>query len=260
MSGRYGKVRTCALHGVTGAMLEAEVAILPGLPSFDIVGLGDSAVKESRNRIRAAIRSSGYDFPPSRIIASLAPAWVRKEGSGFDLPIAVALLAACGMVKRPDPDLCMFGELSLTGEVRPVPGGIGRALAAREHEIRNLVLPWGNREECAFVEGLGRVPVRQLSDVVAYLNGGYQMPAEEPPPAAEAHPAICDLSGIVGQDFAKRALTVAAAGWHSMLMLGSPGSGKSTLSSAMPGILPELNDEEVLEVARIHSAAGLQKE
>ena len=257
MPGRYGKVKTCALIGVAGVMLEAEVAVLPGLPAFDVVGPGDSAVRESRNRIRAAVRSSGYDLPSSRIIASLAPAWVRKEGSGFDLPLALALLAACGVVKKTEGSLCIFGELSLTGEVRPIPGCVGRALAALENGIKTLVLPWENSRECACVEGVVCIPVRRLADAVDYLNTGLRPPPDDFPAAITPMVSGQDLSGIVGQDFAKRALTVAAAGWHSLLMLGSPGSGKSTLAAALPGILPDLGKNEVMEVARIHSAAGL---
>ena len=184
MPGRYGKVKTCALIGVSGVMLEAEVAILPGWPAFDVVGPGDSAVRESRNRIRAAVRSSGFDLPSSRIIASLAPAWVRKEGSGFDLPLALALLSASGVVKRSEGNLCIFGELSLTGEVRPIPGCVGRALAALENGITTLVLPWDNRRECACVEGVHCIPVRKLADAVEYLNNGIrplmdELPADE---------------------------------------------------------------------------------
>ncbi|MBP7401361.1 MAG: YifB family Mg chelatase-like AAA ATPase [Clostridia bacterium] len=258
MACRFGKVRTCGLHGVSGEMLETEVVILPGLPSFDIVGLGDSAVKESRDRIRAAIRSSGYEFPPSRIIASLAPAWVRKEGSAFDLPIALSLLAACGVVRRAEWNVCLFGELSLAGEVRPVPGAIGRALTARSEGVPVVILPWGNHGECGMVDGIRRIPVRRLSEAVDYLNGEREAdePAEDapirPPPAC-----VADLSSISGQDLAKRALLLAAAGWHNLLLLGSPGCGKSSLASAMPGILPPLDREERLEVAGIHSAAGL---
>lgn len=259
MPGRYGKVCTCGLRGVTGEMMEAEVALLPGLPSFEIVGTGDSVVRESRNRIRAAVRVCGFDFPHNRIIASLAPAWVRKEGSAFDLPIALALLAAGGAVRRAQWDVCVFGELSLTGDVRPVPGGFSRALAGREHGVATLILPWDNYGECACIEGMRIIPVRRLADAVDFLNGDRipDLPDERPCKCVEQGRAWPDLSSVSGQAFAKRALILAAAGWHNMLMLGSPGCGKSSLAAALPGILPALLPAEVWEVMRIHSAAGL---
>lgn len=172
MTLRCGRVRSCALDGIQGMMVDIEVSILPGLPSFEIVGLGDSAVRESRNRVHAAIKNSGFNFPVSRITACYAPAWLRKEGSGFDLPLALAILIASGQLRQPDHPFCAFGELGLTGEVRGVPGAICRILDCLENKMTQVAVPWPNAAEVLPAGKEIVLPVRQLREVVRFLENG----------------------------------------------------------------------------------------
>ena len=268
---RCGHVQSCALYGIEGILVDIEVTILPGLPAFEIVGLGDSAVRESRNRVHAALKNNGFDFPSSRVTASYAPAWLRKEGSGFDLPLALAILIASGQLKKPLVPVCAFGELSLTGEVRRVPGTICRAAACQEKQLPAVLIPAGNAAEARPVMARNCLPVAHLRDAVKYLATGQldeavlasdssqmELPANGKQTPAEK--SVRDIGTIIGQQKAVRALQIAAAGRHNLLLLGSPGCGKTSLAETLPGLLPPLQMEEAVLVSRIYSASGLLKD
>jgi magnesium chelatase family protein len=272
MSGiRYGKLLSCALFGINGIIVEIEVAMLPGLPCFDIVGLGDSAVRESRNRVHAAIRNSGYDFPSGRLTASYAPAWLRKEGTAFDLPLALAVLIASGQIKKNEHwNPCIVGELSLTGEIKPMPGSICRAAACVENNIQDLILPEENFVEAAAISACRPIPATNLKEAADLLSGSLfpenvlsvynRKKSDQVKLSDEAdEPSSSGISMIVGQSKAVRALCLSAAGWHPMLMLGSPGCGKTSLASKLPALLPPMNEFDRQTVTRIHSAAGKLK-
>ena len=262
---RCGCVRSCALYGIQGVLVDIEATILPGLPSFEIVGLGDSAVRESRNRVHAAIKNCGFDFPASRITASYAPAWQRKEGSAFDLPLALAILIATGQLPPAAPALCVFGELSLNGEVRGVPGAICRVASCLEQSVSHILVPSKNFVE-AESAGSDRIwPVKTLREAAAVIKGesakpesGYLMSSQADCRNSNDHSRQSrDINSIIGQEKAVRALQIAAAGRHNILMLGSPGCGKTTLASFLPDLLPPLEPAEALQVTRIFSASGL---
>lgn len=247
-------VRTGTLIGVHAVPVDVEVDVGAGLPTFAIVGLPDLAVQEARERVRSAIRASGYELPNARIVVNLAPGPVRKHGTGFDLPIACALLAATGQLPRESVERCVsVGELSLDGSVRTVPGMLAHALAARDAG-RPLLGPH-SAEDAAQVPGVTYLPLRTLGD----LRRGVPRPA-----CGSARPVSCssapgDFADVVGQGSAIRALTLAAAGGHNILMVGPPGAGKTMLAQRLPTILPPLSHEERLESALIHSVAGLDE-
>jgi magnesium chelatase family protein len=253
------RVRSAAVLGVQAFPVLVEADLQSGLPSFSTVGLPDEAVRESRDRVRAAIVNSGFAFPAGRVTVNLAPADLRKEGSAFDLAIAVGLLAAQGLVPAAAAaDLLLLGELSLDGGLKPVRGVLPVALAARSRGLRGLLLPPGNAAEAALVPELEVYPAATLADVAAFLTGERALeraaaPAPEDPDPADA----VALEEVRGQEFARRALEIAAAGGHNLLFVGPPGSGKTLLTRCLPGILPPLSFEEALETTRIHSVAGL---
>lgn len=277
MTKRYGIVRTSALHGVNGFLIDIEVVIASGLPGFDIVGLGDSAVRESRNRVQAAIRSSGFIFPMSRITASLAPAYLRKQGSAFDFPLALAILIASGQIQSMSESIMAFGELTLNGQIRGVPGAISRYAALSSQDRHRFLVPQANFREIHQIADDQAVFVSSLREAVARLNGQTLPPDSLINHASSASSAFSesgssrseyegrdeetrDISSIIGQDHAVRALEIAAAGQHNLLLLGSPGCGKTALVSTMTGILPPLTRDESLELTRLYSAAGLLNE
>jgi magnesium chelatase family protein len=256
-------VRTAAVFGIDACPVQVEVDVSFGLPAFTMVGLPDASVRESRDRVRSAIRNSGFAFPLHHVTVNLAPADIRKAGSSFDLPIALGVLAATGCVTRRDVnDVLLLGELSLDGGIHAARGVLPVAVAARRDRFRGLLLPRPNHAEAAVVQGLQLYPVRSLIEAVEALNDPEAFRASpggiEAPPAPAIPAGIDgDFADVHGQALTRRALEIAAAGGHNMLMIGPPGSGKTMMARRVPGILPPLVFEEALEVTSIHSVAGL---
>jgi magnesium chelatase family protein len=253
-------VATFALEGVRPQEVTVEVDVRRGLPAFTLVGLPDRAIRESRERVRAALLNSELDFPQKRLTVNLAPAHVRKAGPSFDLAIAVGLLAASGQVPSGDLAECaLAGELSLSGELRPVRGALNAALGARRNGYRRLLVPEANAREAALVEGIEVTSIPSLSRLADLLHGRWTPEPAQPavPNPDEPPPELPDLADVRGQEDAKRALEIAAAGGHNLLMVGPPGAGKTMLARRLPGILPPPSFEEALEITQVHSAAGI---
>jgi len=256
------KVKSSGLKGIDGFIIDVETDISNGIPTFELVGLGDIAVKEAKERVRAALKNSGYDFPVRRITVNLAPANLRKEGSALDLPIAIGILTATGQIKNSLVDNYMFiGELSLDGEIKGVNGVLSMALCAFKEGIKNILLPLENADEAAVVEAINVFPVRNLDEVVFHLNkqksidryiidvkGLFNIKDEF---------FNNDFSEVRGQENVKRVLEITAAGSHNCLLIGASGSGKTMLARRLPSILPPLTFDEALQVTRIHSIAGI---
>ncbi|HEY6729554.1 MAG TPA: YifB family Mg chelatase-like AAA ATPase [Solirubrobacterales bacterium] len=250
--------RTFTLDGISARPVRVEVDVHRGLPNFTIVGLPDTAVREARERVRAALVNCGFEFPLRRIVVNLAPASLRKAGPGMDLAIAAALLSASGQLEwKGLAEVALVGELALDGSTRPVQGALAMAEAARESGASTIVLPAENGAEAALAEGTGVVGVAALGQLPALASGEWDPPRPQPLPLQlDPAPGAPDLADLRGQPHLRHALEVAAAGGHSLLMVGPPGAGKSLAASRLPSILPPLAPVEALEVARIASACG----
>src|SRR5947207_841278 len=254
------RLRTAAVFGVEACQVDVEVDVSFGMPRFTMVGLPDASVRESRDRVRSAIRNSGFAFPSHRITVNLAPADVKKAGAAFDLPIALGILAAEGIVERRGADdLLLLGELSLDGTIHPARGVLPIAAAARRAGVTALVLPAANASEASIVAGLNVFPVTSLADAVRVLNDPAAIPSRPSPPSGTLPNVtdVADLADIRGQLLARRALEVACAGGHNLLAIGPPGSGKTMMARRVPGILPPMTFDEAVEVTSVHSVAGL---
>jgi magnesium chelatase family protein len=252
-------LRSAGLYGVEAYEVQVEVDVSPGLPGFLMVGLPDTSVRESRDRVRSAIRNSGFEFPPRRITVNLAPADRPKAGAAFDLPIAIGILAAHGQLERRHvDDWLVVGELSLDGAAQPTRGILPVAVSARRLGLVGVVIPEGNAREASAVRELRILPVRTLRDAVDAVNAPSRARLALPqPPEHPAQDATDDLADVRGQSLPRRALEIAAAGGHNLLLVGPPGSGKSMLARRLPGVLPPLSQDEALESTSIHSVAGL---
>ncbi len=253
-------LRSGTVLGIEAVPVTVEVDIAQGLPGFSLVGLPDSAVKESRERVFSALKNSGFSVPSRRITINLAPADLRKEGTAFDLPMALGILAASEQIDPQDwNDVLVLGELALDGGLRPVRGLLSMALMARDQGWKRIVLPEANAQEAALVPGIRVCPVASLHQVLQVLKTGVSPVSAPPESAAWVDEDGIDFSEIKGQSQAKRALEVAAAGGHNFLMMGSPGCGKTLMARRLPSILPPLSEEEGLEATRVYSVAGLLK-
>ena len=251
------KIQSLGCRGVSGYAVSVECHVSNGLPGFDIVGLPDAAVKEARERVRSAIKTNGMKFPVSRLTVNLAPADTRKAGTLYDLPVLLGILCATGEIRQPPATAAFFGEVSLAGEIRPVTGALTMALAAEQLGLRELFVPAGNAAEAAFAEGVTVYPVENISQLVHHLRGDKPI-APMPPPAFSAAPHFAvDFAEVKAQENVKRALEVAAAGGHNILLVGPPGAGKSMLAKRLPTILPEMNRAEMIETTQIYSVLGL---
>ena len=251
------RIRSFGVKGIGGYEVTVECYVTNGLPSFDVVGLPDAAVKEARERVRAAAKSNGFHLPASRITVNLAPADTKKAGTVYDLPIFLGLLAAQGSISQPGPDKAFFGELSLGGELRPVSGALPMALEAVRCGVKELFVPADNADEAAYADGVSVYPVGNVAELVAHLRGERSIAPAVPGELEHIEHTYPDFADVKGQDNVKRAMEIAAAGGHNMLLVGPPGAGKSMMSKRLPGILPDMTKEEMLECTEIYSVAGL---
>ena len=251
------RIRSFGVKGIGGYEVTVECYVTNGLPSFDVVGLPDAAVKEARERVRAAAKSNGFHLPASRITVNLAPADTKKAGTVYDLPIFLGLLAAQGSISQPGPDKAFFGELSLGGELRPVSGALPMALEAVRCGVKELFVPADNADEAAYADGVSVYPVGNVAELVAHLRGERSIAPAVPGALEHIEHTYPDFADVKGQDNVKRAMEIAAAGGHNILLVGPPGAGKSMMSKRLPGILPDMTKEEMLECTEIYSVAGL---
>ena len=253
----FSCVRSFGVSGVGGYEVSVEVNISNGLPAFEIVGLPDAAVKESRERVRAAIKNNGFTYPVSRITVNLAPADKKKAGTIYDLPVLIGILTASGSLKQPSETAAFLGELSLTGVLRPVSGVLPMAIAAERCGIRELYVPEDNAAEAAFAENLNVFPVHDIGQLLKHLNGEEAINPASSPDISSDLVGLPDFSDVKGQENVRRAFEIAAAGGHNILVVGPPGAGKSMMAKRLPSILPDMSRDEMIQTTEIHSVAGL---
>lgn len=245
------------LQGIGGYQVLLEVYISNGLPAFDVVGLPDTAVKEARERVRAAIKNNGYRFPVSRMTVNLAPADKKKAGTLYDLPMFIGILAAAGDIDEPGDDCAFIGELSLSGELRPVYGALPMAIAAARCGVKKLFVPADNAAEAAFADGISVYPVKNVDELLRFMRGEVDIEPAAAPELDTLMEHMPDFSEVKGQENVKRALEIAAAGGHNILIVGPPGAGKSMMAKRLPGILPDMSRGEMIQSTEIYSVAGL---
>ena len=251
------KVRSMGLQGIGGYEVLLEVYISNGLPAFDVVGLPDAAVREARERVRAAIKNNGYRFPVSRMTVNLAPADKKKAGTLYDLPMFIGILAADGDIDEPGDDCAFIGELSLSGELRPVYGALPMAIAAARCGVKKLFVPADNAAEAAFADGISVYPVKNVDELLRLMRGEVNIEPAAAPALDTLMEHMPDFSEVKGQENVKRALEIAAAGGHNILLVGPPGAGKSMMAKRLPGILPDMSRGEMIQSTEIYSVAGL---
>ena len=254
------RVFSAGLRGIDGYLVTVECLLSGGLPRLDVVGLPTGAVSEAGERVRAAAKACSYDWPVSRVTVNLAPADTKKAGTAYDLPILLSILATSGEINAPPQDAVFFGELSLTGMLRPVCGALSMALAARDAGMKTVFVPEANAAEASFASGMTIYPVPDLGALLAHLSGRRPLSPASPPPPPQPQDGALDFAHVMGQQAVKRALEIAAAGGHNILLSGPPGSGKSMMAKRFSTILPPLSDEERLEVIRVWSAVGRGQE
>ena len=256
-------VKSIALHGLQGYLVNIQVDVSSGMPSFEIVGLPDTSIKESKERVKTAIRNSTFEFLSRKIVVNLAPASTRKEGSIFDLPIAIGILIASNIISNISlEDTIFMGELSLDGSIEPIKGTLPICIEAKRLGIKRIILPKSNSNEASIITDIEIIPVSSLSEVINYLNGQILISKTENIDFISNINSSYgfDFSEVKGQENVKRALEISAAGGHNCLLIGSPGSGKTMLARRLPSILPDLTFEEALEITKIHSISGLLSE
>ena len=253
----YARIASSGDSGIGGYPVSVEVHISNGLPHFDIVGLPDAAVKESRERVHAAIKNNGFRFPVSRLTVNLAPADKKKAGTVYDLPILIGILAAAGEIKAPAADCAFLGELSLTGELRPIAGALPMAIAAERERVKKLFVPAENAPEAAFAENVDVFPVENVAQLIRHLRAEQTIAAAPAPDVHAEDQPLPDFADVKGQENVKRALEIAAAGGHNILLIGPPGAGKSMMAKRLPGILPDMSRDEMIQCTEIWSVAGL---